>query len=513
MRMYRLLMPAVTVAGALALAGCGGGSSTPGGPPAGSDPETLEFAKGGFHNAGDGRLLLCDSDDGCELTVKDGKVQETEAELTDAGFTITNRRTPPLTDMETKAEAAKVSRLFGAAGSTNSGVYGQASEVNDQEADSPPEVTPTGSPTFSDGKVKGVFDWDTNRATHGIDVESVELEATEDMVRSIAGWKGTRYEGKEGTDGHGHVAVFYSNQGEPKEISFKAWTEQDGNALTLVDAAGDVPAHVAGSETAAFGDGNEITGFTKSVRGTTHTSGSSVVGSLSGAAGTFQCTALTCASNERPTGVGWIFIPASGATVEEADTGEYIRFGGWLRTDKDGEWANFAPVVTRHGETAAVAATVDEDWSGKATYEGGAVGVYAINRGSGQSGNEAGWFTAKATLTADFEAEGDNAGTGGSIKGTVDDFMVDGTQKPWKVDLLETRLTAEGATGFSKDDDGTQWTMIEGGTPADADGEWSGNLYNENGGTDAFAESVAGDFKAQYENIGNMRGAFGANEK
>ena len=30
MRMYRLLMPAVTLAGALALAGCGGGSSTPG---------------------------------------------------------------------------------------------------------------------------------------------------------------------------------------------------------------------------------------------------------------------------------------------------------------------------------------------------------------------------------------------------------------------------------------------------------------------------------------------------
>ena len=33
MRTYRLLMPAVTVAGALALAGCGGGSSTPAGDP------------------------------------------------------------------------------------------------------------------------------------------------------------------------------------------------------------------------------------------------------------------------------------------------------------------------------------------------------------------------------------------------------------------------------------------------------------------------------------------------
>ena len=512
MRISKLYMPAVTLAGALALAGCGGGSSTPGGPPA-SGTQTLTFQKGGFHNAGGGKLLTCDSDDGCTLTIENGSVKGTDTELRTAGFTITNRQTPPPTDMEAEAEAAKVSRLFGAAGSTNAEVFGMADRVNDRDAETPPVVTASGSPTFSDGKVTGVFDWDNTSPTQGIDVRSVELEATEDMVRSIAGWKGTRYEGKEGKDGNDHVAIFYSNQGEPKEISFKAWTEQGGNPLTLVDAAGDVPAHVAGGENAAFGGDNEITGFTKSVRGTTHTSGSSVVGSLSGAAGTFQCTALTCTSNERPTEAGWIFIPASGATVEEADTGEYIRFGGWLRTDKDGEWANFAPVVTLHGETAAVAATVDAGWSGKATYEGGAVGVYAINRGSGQSGNEAGHFTAKATLTADFEAEGDNAGTGGSIKGTVDDFMVDGTQKPWKVDLLETGLTAGGATGFSKDDDGTQWTMIEGGTPADADGEWSGNLYNENGGTDAFAESVAGDFKAQYENIGNMRGAFGANEK
>ncbi len=93
MRIHKLLMPAVTLAGALALAGCGGGSSTPGGPPS-PQPTEVKLAKGGYFGD-DTNRYTCNADDGCEYTINaDGVVQETNAQLVTAGFLITQPEEP-----------------------------------------------------------------------------------------------------------------------------------------------------------------------------------------------------------------------------------------------------------------------------------------------------------------------------------------------------------------------------------------------------------------------------------
>ena len=489
MRMYRLLMPAVTVAGALALAGCGGGSSTPGGPPAGSDPETLEFAKGGFHNAGDGRLLTCDSDDGCELTVKDRKVQETEAELTDAGFTITNRGTPPATEMEEKELTAAVKRIFDTV---------RDSASNTDRAQSRGTVTFTGTSFSTKGEVTATFDGDGRRA---FDTNSDPIEATvkeTGTASAISGWNGKKYGASD--DNNVHTVAVYDNRGDPKKSAFD---------LDRVAAANGVPEHVAHSVFRT----ETITGFPSTKpRGTTHSAGAEVPGTVNGADGKFRCNASSCTSNGNTGSVlsdNWIFIPAANAMVETLDA-NFVRFGWWLRTQNPAEnWAHMATFVEGFG-TADEPAAVFGNWLGTATYKGGATGQVAISRGTGDPGNLAGEFTANATLTANFTpTSGTNAGAGGTIDGTIDGFTVNGNSQDWVVKLLASPLAADNAA-FGKMEDGTTWALTKDGDPAGADGGWTGNFYNEN--ADPVPESVAGTFAAEYDNVGAMRGAFGADE-
>ena len=75
------------------------------------------------------------------------------------------------------------------------------------------------------------------------------------------------------------------------------------------------------------------------------------------------------------------------------------------------------------------------------------------------------------------------------------------------------------ATGVILGDDGTgtvgtdekmtKWTID--GTPGDAGGEWSGNLYEN--GDDGVPKVGTGTFFSEYGNDGRMVGGFGVNKQ
>ena len=85
MRMYKLYMPAVTLASALALAGCGGGSGTTPPPP----PEGLEPGESSNPIGDPPKIYTCDEnhDGNCDF---DPDNPPTEEEAEDAGITITD---------------------------------------------------------------------------------------------------------------------------------------------------------------------------------------------------------------------------------------------------------------------------------------------------------------------------------------------------------------------------------------------------------------------------------------
>ena len=135
---------------------------------------------------------------------------------------------------------------------------------------------------------------------------------------------------------------------------------------------------------------------------------------------------------------------------------------------------------------------------GTATYMGGAAGKYALSSSTGGT-NDAGHFTAKATLNANF--------TDNSITGTIDSFMgADGMSRAWSVELKEAVVAATG--GITRvDANDTVWTIN--GTAAEASGEWPGDLMDN--GDDNIPKVATGTFHSMYGNDGTMVGAFGAN--
>jgi len=514
MRISKLYLPAVTVAGALALAGCGGGSSTPGAPPPPPTPLEVEQGKESTPQS-DGYIYECPATASEPCKVEDIKDLATEYE--DAGFT---RRKAPGPALPPSDE--KLSRLLGAVRSGANDSDGYASDGGSfARAVSRGTVTFAANAFDKDGEITASFRPDTNNpfTPQAGSAVTVTLKET-GTAAAVSGWNGKKYGGTAGgrdEDDDRYTAVVYDNKGAPTKTPFKAWTELPANTeVTLVPAADGVPAYVAGGPSAAGFGSTKITGFTGTARGNVHSVASntkplSVPGTLNGAAGTFRCAADRCTSRDRPTGDNWRFFPAANAMVETPDA-DYVRFGWWLQTENPAdEWANIATFAGGTGETAATAATVVNTWEGKATYKGGAAGFVAISRGSGNVGNIAGEFAANATLEADFGSGGESGETG-TMTGTIDGFTVDGRSQGWVVKLLKSGAFS-GADEFGKAEDGTTWAWTEDADPADADGAWRGNFHNEVATDDPdLPESVAGTFRAQYENIGFMQGAFGADE-
>ena len=253
-------------------------------------------------------------------------------------------------------------------------------------------------------------------------------------------------------------------------------------------------------------------------------------GSYFGAPGRFQCIAAadeSCALARNADGtVGipdtdadtdgiqnaarWSFTPDPGAEITVPDQ-DWMAYGAWLTTPDDlagdhrlGVFFNgmdpWAPAANSLDATNAAGLR------GSATYSGGATGIYV-------DGADSGLFTARATLTADFDADIDGVDdtTDYMISGRIDNFR--GTngvalgadtgdmpnpqgrgENDWTVELgaFDFGETTDGlinATGTTGSADGVSWT-----------GMWNGQMFGptmDADGDPVAPSGVAGRFWAE----------------
>ncbi len=349
------------------------------------------------------------------------------------------------------------------------------------------------------------------------------------MVAANRGWTGKRYADPAGGDMV--EAYVYSNVEAPTQ------GRKFGSAAAVTDAGAYEYQLTSGALTFA-----QLTATGAAARialtGVTRTAGTETFdlpdpnpnneqiitrsGSFHGVSGTYSCdtgagrtdacTAAVAGGGGFTLAGAWTFTPGSAeARVMDAADVAYASYGWWLR-----KAANDGPFTASafHGVKGTVTALEDATLNalqGTATYMGGAAGKYALASSTGGT-NDAGHFTARATLEADF---GD-ANAGGTISGTIDNFMgADGMARDWSVELKEAVITAATPiatltrTGADQTDNDTVWTI--GGVDAAASGEWSGSLRNQ--GDDGVPQVATGTFYTEYGTAGKMVGAFGANEQ
>ena len=140
----------------------------------------------------------------------------------------------------------------------------------------------------------------------------------------------------------------------------------------------------------------------------------------------------------------------------------------------------------------------------RATYSGPSVGKFALQPQVGEA--SAGDFTATATLEVDF---GDAAAEG-TVEGTVDGFMVDGVSMPWSVELRTAGIGADGSIAAGGNNTAiTVWSI--GGNAAASSSTWSGQFHDV--GADRVPAAATGTFRASYDALGHMVGAFGTTQQ
>ncbi len=341
---------------------------------------------------------------------------------------------------------------------------------------------------------------------------AVNLSEDDDvMVADHYGWEGMMFMAEPDGDVGTYEAVVYSNVGEPTEgakfndtanggYAVDATTGETADVTTLTGHAASRVASPSFDQSAglkAFKPGENdvrimLTGSYRGVPGTYYcTATDRAVG----------CTATVAEMGFTLAGGTWTFKPTNPeARFMDVPDAIYASYGWWIHTSEDGETVTVSAFTANRGAVPAAAAI--GTLMGTATYMGGAAGKYALRSSTGGT-NDAGHFTARAMLEADF---GDDM-----ITGTIDNFMgADGMARDWSVELMEQGV---GDTGTILGDDGTgdakmtTWTIGE--MEADAAGQWSGTLYDND--DDNVPQVATGTFVSTFGGDGRMVGAFGAN--
>ncbi len=512
---------------ALLLAGCGGGSSTPPPDPGPSPAQmAIDDAKAALveaeaavssamtdvamaaayraiENAANALVAALTTHGGSSAEIAAAARTGGNAKAMADSLDMKNAEAQKAADMAMAATAAKLYAGISAP------VANTVSETATIRAAAYNEAgTPTGSAV------------DTHISVFNGSTTAVSL--SEDKMAMIAdnhGWAGKRYTASPTGDGM-YEAMVYSNVEAPKQgkkfgsadavpnDNFQYQldaADRNGNAnkaLTYVvaDHAADVSlpsvTRTAGTETFHLPDPNN--GGAQFIN---------VPGMLHGVSGTFSCdpttdadgcTAAVAAKGFTLGGGTWLFIPSNAeARVTDVPDADYVSYGWWIHKSADGITAS--AFVDHKGAVPTAASNLDT-LQGTATYSGGAAGKYALSSSTGGT-NDAGHFTASATLEADFS---DNM-----ISGTIDNFMgADGMSRDWSVELKKAAIAATGGITRTDDND-TAWTI--GGTAASASGEWSGTLYDN--GDDNVPQVGTGTFYTEYGMDGKMVGAFGVNKE
>ncbi|MCY4565614.1 MAG: hypothetical protein OXE40_14215 [Gammaproteobacteria bacterium] len=252
-----------------------------------------------------------------------------------------------------------------------------------------------------------------------------------------------------------------------------------------------------------------------------------VAGAFDGATGTYRCSGdaqctVTLDANGRITGMsmGWIFTPDPGATLDVPDD-DYLHYGFWLKKTTGDEGAvTYDEVATFAGSSAPASDDLGAVM-GRATYEGGAAGVYVIktrydpNTGELVNANS-GHFAADARLTATFgqtTAQDIAPNQLYRLTGTIDNFELSGDEdNDWSVTLAGAIDMAAGtasgtAGGGVTGQDGSFNAVFHGSVaPVDHDGDAN---------TLAVApqpHTAVGEFNASFAS-GLVAGAFGARKQ
>ena len=517
------LAAAVALSGGLAACGGGGGGSTD--TSMMPTPEEMCDAAGGRYNA-----------DGSCSSAAEVQIEELQAQIAalrtqlglapsdDIGASIEDLQTE-LADLRTQVEDAQdaedkaaMEAAVATAAKLHAGISAQMGDgdltnlqANDRDA----------AYNAAETAILVSIGGDTAAAA------AITLSADDDtMVADNHGWTGTRYADPAG--GAEYEAIVYSNIEAPT-MGRKFGSPEPGTGA----GRGYEYMLVNGALNADNADGVGGTGTTfvptrVAFTGVTRTAGTeffylpsdnpsmattiNIPGSYHGVSGTYNCTPGTPADGcsaavdtdggfEFASGDTWTFVPSSAAArVTDSEDGDYASYGWWLHKTAFETAFNASAFVDEVGDVSA--ATGLDDLSGTATYVGGAAGKYALSSTTGGT-NDAGHFTARATLEADFNG---TATTEDAITGTLDMFYgADGMSRDWEVELMGSTISDAGVIGAASD--GTAWTI--GDAAADASGSWSGALMNN--GDDNVPQVATGTFYTEYGTAGRMVGGFGAN--
>ena len=470
----RLKLAGVALLASFALAACGGGGGGTGSTPTGpTQAEQIAMLQGQI-DALRTQLGLGADDDLSD------SVSDLQDELADLKKQAQDRQ-DAADDAARKAMAATAAKLY-------AGLEHGLGDTNNVR---------TGA---SDGD--GVIS-----VTIGTDAAVPLAEDKKTMVAALHGWEGKRHTAEPTGDVGTYEAMVYSNVGDPTEgdpFNEEYTLNADGETGDITALTGYVTGRVASSNFDQNAGAKLFKLPTNAVRVV-------VAGSYHGVAGTYYCTptsgetcsATIAASGFTLAGGTWSFKPTTptAKVMSVADT-VYASYGWWLHKSEDGKYTASAFATARGTVPAAEGITA---LRGTATYMGGAAGKYALSSSTGGT-NDAGHFTARATLEADFNAD--------MITGTIDTFIgADGESRDWSVELKKSTI---GDTGPISSDgtaaaagNKTVWTID--GTAAAESGQWSGTLYDN--GDDGVPKVGTGTFYTEHGTGNRMVGGFGVNKQ
>ena len=350
--------------------------------------------------------------------------------------------------------------------------------------------------------------------------------ATGDSAGALGDWAGTNY-AHTNAGGVTNSAVVYANQASVETYPI---VNRYVIAANLPTNAGTYTAAMRMLSLGAAADPNIKSDMfpTAGLSTFTPTAPASEVlipGTYQGAAGNYRCGAgETCTAQASDAGIAlsdaFMFIHDEGATVEVAVVDpNYLYFGWWLRTDDDGLPTMASAFTGVQGAIAALTRNPNA-LGGSATYTGHAAGKFAVSDPLGD--DNAGHFTADASLTAVFAADA----VGGGVTGTLDNFMANDEAMPWSVTLLRRGWdgTTLGLANVGINDPATEeideaatstvWSI--GDNASAPSGSWMAQMYDEAPGTveaggdgSDVPTSATGVFESHFGGIGTMVGAFG----
>ena len=449
------LWASLAIAASIGLAGCGGSSNTKTNTetnpqptsvslsglsiPDGMTPgdETINLAAGGSETR-NGLTFSCTGEP-CVIMIEDGTVMKTggtvgvalspAAVAANANKSIADQRR----DDERKDDLASAKKLYegiSAPAGTNNGAIAEAERSAD----------------YDGNNIRVEVDIDSDPGSTSGSVVAELLEDKDENVDDNYGWTGKRYHRTKPAAEGMYEAHVYSYIGKPTEgakfnsgtgagnVGFALEDNDDDDTLTIpsstdgADTGTNVASrikspsfdHTVGSKTFKLPD-NDNTGATTVP----------ISGSYFGVSGTYICTPadgeckVSRAEDGYVLGVGtWTFkADDPEAKVSSATPTVYASYGWWLHKSQNGETYTASAFAADKG--AVPDATGITALKGTATYTGGSAGKYALSSSTGGT-NDAGHFTAKATLSANFNTN--------KVEGTIDTFVGDdGESRDWSV--------------------------------------------------------------------------------